>query len=123
MKILFVEDEPVNQFIAQKYFQKWSFKITFASNGKMALQKVKDEHFDLIFMDLQMPIMDGLEATKIIRNLPAPKSKTPIVLLTASLLSTIELKIGNKLFDDIMIKPFDLQKIEAIFEKHCLTTL
>jgi signal transduction histidine kinase/CheY-like chemotaxis protein/putative methionine-R-sulfoxide reductase with GAF domain/HPt (histidine-containing phosphotransfer) domain-containing protein len=79
--ILVAEDNELNQFIARSILQKWNTQVEIASNGKEAVEKVKKKTYDLILMDMQMPVMDGLMATKIIRN--ELNMTTPVIALTA----------------------------------------
>lgn len=79
--VLFVDDSIDNQFLVQTILLDWGLKVVLASNGKDALEEVKKEKFDIILMDMQMPVMDGYTASKkLIEN----KCKTPIIALTAS---------------------------------------
>ena len=79
--ILVVEDNEFNQFIAKSILEKWNTLTDIASNGKEAIEKVRMKKYDLILMDMQMPVMDGVSATRIIRN--ELNVSTPIIALTA----------------------------------------
>ena len=84
LKVLLVEDIPINQFLAQTILHDFGFEVDTAENGKIAIQLLQENDYDVILMDLMMPEMDGFEATKFIRNnLKPPKSNTPIIALTA----------------------------------------
>ena len=80
-----VEDEQINQQILQAILTKFGHKSTVAENGRIALELLKTHHFDIILMDVQMPEMDGIEATKIIRTSKSHEHirNIPIVALTA----------------------------------------
>ena len=84
--MLLVEDNPANVLVASKFLTKWEIETDTAENGQLALNAVKEsEPYDLILMDLQMPVMDGYEATRKIRQLPDTQlNKIPIIALTAS---------------------------------------
>jgi signal transduction histidine kinase/CheY-like chemotaxis protein/ligand-binding sensor domain-containing protein len=83
--ILLVEDNKVNQLVAVNFLKKWGMKTTIAQNGKEAVQLIKDKSFDLVLMDLQMPEMDGYEATRLIRAMDEPYfNEVPIIALSAS---------------------------------------
>jgi PAS domain S-box-containing protein len=115
-KALLVEDNEMNRFIAIQSLKFLGFEITEASNGLIATQILKKQNFDLIFMDIQMPIMDGVEATMIIRN--EMFIKTPIIALTANAFKhDIDLYL-SKGMNDFVTKPYDEQdffrKIEHV---------
>jgi PAS domain S-box-containing protein len=80
-RALLVEDNPTNQFVARRFIEKAGCTVEVASNGAEALEKIAAEDFDVIFMDCQMPIMDGYEATKRIRQ--GRLSSVPIIAMTA----------------------------------------
>lgn len=106
-KALLVEDNEMNRFIAIQTLKILGFEITEASNGLIATQILKKQNFDLIFMDIQMPIMDGVEATTIIRN--EMLIKTPIIALTANAFKhDIDLYL-SKGMNDFLTKPYDEQ--------------
>jgi len=120
MKILLVEDNPINIFLAKKFFMKWHIDFTVVENGRDALDMVQQNDYHLVLMDLQMPVMDGYEATKAIRNLPYNKyDRLPIVALTASAELNMEEKIRNVGMNDCIRKPFKPEelyiKISAYF--------
>lgn len=106
-KILVAEDNKVNFFVANKFLVSWGVVVTHAENGALALEFLKKEKFDLILMDLHMPVMDGIEATRIIRNSPDEKLRNiPIVALTAAIMSESHDKIENLNINDYVLKPF-----------------
>ncbi len=122
LNILLVEDESINRKFAQKLLEKVGHTVKIAMNGKEAVEHYQKEDFDLILMDLQMPIINGYEATRIIRQIEHGEFKhTPIIALTAySLQEEIDkcLAIG---LDDCMIKPINLnelnQKVRYLIKK------
>ena len=81
IKVLAVEDMPLNQMLLKIILDDFGFQRDFAENGKVAIEKLQDNSYDIILMDIQMPVMGGLEATKYIRN--KMNSKIPIIALTA----------------------------------------
>lgn len=121
IKVLIVEDNPINQLLVIKVLENQGYEITVASNGRIALEEYGKQSFDVILMDLQMPELDGYETTRIIRKMDGDKGEIPIVAMTAH---TIEgelekcVKIG---MNDYISKPFNAselyQKIEMIIEK------
>lgn len=105
--ILVVDDNYINRVLAQKVLSKWGIKVDFAENGAIALEKVKKTPYDMILMDLQMPVMDGLEATRAIRKLSGDYfRKLPIIALTASIVTNERLKIFECGMNDYVMKPF-----------------
>ena len=112
-RILLVEDNEMNRLVAINALEPYNFKIVEAENGQIAIEILKNNLFDLILMDLQMPVMGGFEATKIIRH--ELKITTPIIALTANAFKLeidkcIELGMNN-----YIIKPFEeIELIEAI---------
>lgn len=84
--ILLVEDNPINVKLAMINLQRLGHKIDVANNGQIAVNKYKENTYDLILMDIEMPIMDGIEATKLIREMENQnnlKSKVRIIAMTA----------------------------------------
>lgn len=114
-KILVAEDNKINFFVANKFLTGWGVKVTHAENGQLALEKIKMEDFDLVLMDLQMPIMDGIEASRIIRKSNIQRIKTiPIVALTAAIMSESHDRIEDLHINDYVLKPF---KPHDLFER------
>jgi len=106
-KILVAEDNKINFFVANKFLESWGVIVTHVENGSLALDEVRKHDFDLILMDLHMPVMDGIEATRIIRSMPDKKiSQMPIVALTAAIMSEAQDKIENLAINDYVLKPF-----------------
>lgn len=86
MKILLVEDNTLNQKLIQFIFKKFEYDIIIAENGLIAIEKFKNDKFDIILMDVMMTEMDGIETSKNIRNIEKENNleKTPIIALTAN---------------------------------------
>ena len=85
-RVLLVEDNPLNQQVAGEFLSRAGMKVSFASTGIQAVDQVKGQHFDLVLMDVQMPEMDGLQATRLIRTLPQGQG-LPVIAMTASALA------------------------------------
>ncbi len=100
--ILLVEDNKVNQVVAEKFLTKWGIKVEIAENGKEAVALVRKKSFDLILMDLQMPIMDGYLATKKIRSM---NKDLPILALTSSTQMSEKKRALEEGMNDYLIKP------------------
>jgi signal transduction histidine kinase len=108
IKVLLAEDNIVNQKVMYRFFERWGINLTIVENGKEAVDLVKTMNFDLILMDLQMPIMDGYEATEIIRSMKdTSKNKIPIIALTAAALSEVKKEVYASGMNDFVTKPFD----------------
>ena len=104
-RILLVEDNDLNRMVAQNSLQYFNCKVVEAENGLEAVDILKTNEFDIILMDIQMPEMDGIEATKVIRN--KLNIKTPIIALTANAFKTEIEKCRKAGMDDYVTKPFD----------------
>ena len=114
-RILVAEDNKINFFVANKFLIGWGISVTHAENGQIALDILAKEDFDLILMDLHMPVMDGIEATRIIRNSHNTQIKNiPIVALTAAIMSESHDKIQDLKINDYVLKPF---KPHDLFER------
>ena len=103
IKVLIVEDYYPNLLITQKFLEIWKIHSDFATNGEEAIHKVRQNHYDVILMDLHMPIMDGYVATQKIREF---NQDVPIIAVTASALEDITEKIQKFGLTDVIIKPF-----------------
>jgi CheY-like chemotaxis protein/HPt (histidine-containing phosphotransfer) domain-containing protein len=120
-KVLVVDDIEMNQQLAKHIMQSWGFTVDVAANGKEALQKVEGTNYDLILMDIQMPEMDGIQATERIRRLKdAVKASTPIVALTANLLKGDGDTYLQKGMNDYLPKPLDEQRLFQLVSKTLL---
>ncbi|MEI7982115.1 MAG: ATP-binding protein, partial [Bacteroidota bacterium] len=111
IKVLLVEDNKFNQFIAQAILEKWSAKTTLCENGEQAVEKLRIESFDLILMDIQMPVMDGITASSIIRE--ELKLQTPILALTANVIKGIVERCEEAGMQGYISKPFDENELYA----------
>lgn len=107
-RILVVEDVELNQHLAKHIMESWGCVVEIAENGSLAVEKVKSSDYDLVLMDIQMPVMDGMEATRQIRKIgDATKAAVPIVALTANAMKAecdSYLELG---MNDCMAKPFE----------------
>ncbi|MEO8794523.1 MAG: PAS domain S-box protein [Daejeonella sp.] len=105
--ILVVDDNEMNRILAGKVLGKWGVKVDFAENGEEALNKVQILPYDMVLMDLNMPVMNGLDATRAIRKLNGDYFRSlPIIALTASILSKEMDKIYECGMNDYVMKPF-----------------
>ncbi|MGZ3796181.1 MAG: ATP-binding protein [Pseudobdellovibrionaceae bacterium] len=112
-KVLLVEDNPINQKIALLMLEKIGCKVDVAANGMEALKSLQIFSYDLIFMDCQMPEMDGYEATRRIRRLAKPLSNIPIIALTANAFKEDQAKCLEAGMNDFVTKPVDSLTLES----------
>lgn len=123
MRILIVEDNIVNQKIAQLNLEKMGYRTDIVGDGKEALESIKTKNYSLIFMDCQMPVMDGFEATKKIRLFEAKNSsdnrkrRIPIIALTANAMKGDDEKCIQVGMDDYLAKPVSREAICHSLEK------
>ena len=115
-RILVAEDNPVNQQIIKTILKKANLIVEVANNGKEAIGLLKDEKFDAILMDIQMPEMDGLEATKRIREIPDNKN-LPIIALTANAMDEDEQMCRLAGMNGFITKPIDAEKLFKILSE------
>jgi signal transduction histidine kinase/ActR/RegA family two-component response regulator len=118
VRILVVEDNPINQLLVLKLLEKRGYETTVAENGKIAIDEYRKGDFDIILMDLQMPELDGYEATRVIRMMEGHKGEIPIVAMTAHTIKGELEKCADIGMNDYISKPFDAtelyQKIEML---------
>lgn len=107
LKVLLVEDTDMNVIVASQYLEKWGIKVEVATNGQIALQKVQEAIFDLVLMDLKMPIMDGFAATQAIRKLGPTHEKLPIIAITADTDLATQRRVYETDMNDYVTKPFN----------------
>ncbi len=112
LNILLVEDNTLNQLLAKKVLNDWGWEVEIAGDGLAAVDKVRHNDFELVLMDIQLPEMDGYQATQEIRKkLPYPKSSIPIIAMTAHAISGEEEKCYNAGMDGYISKPFNPEKL------------
>jgi signal transduction histidine kinase/ActR/RegA family two-component response regulator len=124
LRVLIAEDNPVNVMLMKKLLAKWEIAPTIAENGERAVDLMHSRSFDIILMDLQMPLMNGFDAATQIRKMSDPqKSKVPIIALTASALADIKEKVHASGMNEYVSKPFKpselLEKIKQLTAVPC----
>ena len=118
-RILLVEDNELNREIAVEILQMTGAEVETAENGKIAVEKVEASpkgSYDLIFMDIQMPVMNGYEATAAIRSLPGEKGKLPIVAMTANAFAEDVQLAKNTGMNGHIAKPLDMNKLNDVLK-------
>ncbi|WP_254845291.1 response regulator [Desulfovibrio sp. DV] len=115
-KILVVEDEDLNRMVAKMLLQKLGHDVETANNGSVALKMIEANNYDLVFMDIQMPVMDGIIATKSIRNSLELKAKAniPIVAMTAHAMSGDREHFLVAGMNDYVSKPIEIQALKDV---------
>jgi signal transduction histidine kinase/BarA-like signal transduction histidine kinase len=116
-KVLLVEDNEINRIVAIRFMQNWQMDVGYATTGDDAVNKVKGADYEIILMDLQMPKLDGYEASKQIRQLGI---ETPIIALTASVMPEIKDKVIEAGMNDYMTKPFVPERLFNILARYLI---
>ncbi len=118
LNVLLVEDNEINRIYAESLLHKWNCRVDIAENGKIAVEKLMLQPFDLVLMDVQMPVMDGFEATQAIRNGLEPARSVPILALTAN----ASLKYADRCLEagmnECISKPFTPDQLFRKLQKY-----
>ena len=118
-RILVTDDNEINRSVLQAILEPFQMTIDEAENGKEAVEKAKKNAYDLIFMDSHMPVMDGAEATKLIRELEVTTGRhTPIVATTADAITGVREQLLAAGMDDYIVKPIDIPKLSNIIQTY-----
>ena len=119
LQVLLAEDNELNQILAKRVLNNFGCEVVIAENGMIALEKLRENDFDVILMDIMMPEMDGIEATKIIRkDFPEPKKNIPILAMTAFIFTeSSDNKYLEAGMDDYILKPFNPDKLKQKIAK------
>lgn len=118
LRVLLVEDNVINQRVATKLLERLGQEVIIASDGREAVKHVQDATFDLVLMDVQMPDLDGIAATRLIRNIGAPFDKLPIIAMTANASDRHRqdcLDAGMNAFES---KPVTFQRLATILREY-----
>lgn len=119
-RVLVVEDHAVNRMLATRLLAKLGCEVEFAENGLIACERTSHQDYDLIFMDCQMPEMDGYEATRAIRERErAGNRRTPIIALTANAMSQDRERCLDAGMDDYITKPYSATDFERTLQRWC----
>ncbi len=120
-KVLVAEDVELNQFIVKHMLESWGLEVSIAGDGTQALHLLHNNYFDLVLMDIQMPDMDGMAATRLIRAMSDPaKAAIPIIALTANALKSDSEKYLAAGMNDYISKPFREAKLFQVISRNLL---
>jgi len=117
--VLLVDDNAVNQKVAGRLLERMGLTITIASDGAEAVKAYETGAFDMVFMDLQMPVMDGFEATRRIRDFEAWRPRKPIIALTANAMSGQMDRCLASGMDGFLSKPIQVDQLRSIVARYC----
>ncbi|WP_372398623.1 response regulator [Azospirillum sp. HJ39] len=117
LSVLLVEDNPIGRLVAAGFFRALGHGVTTAEDGAQALAAATGGGFDLIVMDVQMPVMDGHEASRAIRALPGKAGRVPIVALTAGTDAADDARCRAAGMDDCLHKPLTMDRLRAVLER------
>jgi two-component system, sensor histidine kinase and response regulator len=116
-KVLLVEDNLINQKVARSVLERLGCEVSLAGNGLEAVHAFAQGRFDLVLLDLQMPLMDGYAATSCLRKLEQGRHRTPIVALTASAMTGQRERCLEAGMDELLAKPLDVKRLQLILER------
>ncbi len=122
VRVLIAEDNPVNQMVAMKMLERMRCRVDVAATGAEAIEMTRRFPYDLIFMDMQMPNVDGLEATRRIRRLDGPRAQTRIVAMTANALPEDRRRCLEAGMDDYLSKPITSGALQQAMQRAKLPT-
>jgi CheY-like chemotaxis protein len=118
LQILLVEDNEVNQKVAQAMLRCLGYRADMAVNGLEALEALEVQSYDIVLMDIQMPEMDGLEATRVIRSRFSPAEQPYIIAITAyAMMYSVEMCLQAGM-NDYIVKPFNLEELKNAINGH-----
>ncbi|HEY4208576.1 MAG TPA: response regulator, partial [Puia sp.] len=115
--IMVAEDEPINMLLISEVLHKMGFKVIKAATGAEVLELLQKHDPDIIFMDINMPEMDGYTATRAIRRLKGPQADTPIIALTADAMTEDKQRCLDAGMNSFISKPFRLEEIEGVLQQ------
>ena len=121
LNILIVDDIFTNRLLLSELIQRTGHNSQQVENGKEAIDLLQTNHFDLILMDIEMPVMNGIETTNYIRKkMPPPKNQIPVIALTAHNPEYFWDEYQDIDFTYLLLKPYSVEKITDLINKYCL---
>ena len=118
LRILLAEDNPINQKLVATMLRRFGHTVTAVANGREAVTAVEDGDFEVVLMDMQMPEMDGAEATRIIRAMPLPKGALPVIALTADVMAEDRDRYFSFGINELVAKPIDWDALWQALKTH-----
>ncbi|MCF8779218.1 ATP-binding protein [Vibrio sp. IRLE0018] len=122
LHVLLVEDVHINQLVATHFLSRLGITPDVVNNGEEALNYLRKHRYDLVLMDIQMPVMDGLQAMRVIKT-EQLGHHTVFIAVTANVFEEDQQKYRQAGFDDLLAKPFNLDALQTIIDTHCHTQL
>jgi len=121
LKILLVEDEEVDRLATSKLLQFRGYDVAAVANGAEAISRLREESFDMVLMDIRMPIMDGVKATRAIRNAEAGENARNILIIALTAYAMVEdrEKCIAEGMDDYISKPVNYEELDAVIVRVC----
>jgi CheY-like chemotaxis protein len=116
--VLLVEDHPINQMLATTLLKRWGHEVVLAENGRQAIEMFPGRAWDLVLMDMQMPVMGGLEATRHIRAMERQARRIPIIAMTANAMESDRQACLDAGMDDFLAKPFAASSLHALLLRY-----
>jgi CheY-like chemotaxis protein len=118
LRVLVADDNAVNQKLAVLLLEKMGHQVVVAHNGQEALEQAQAQRFDLVLMDMHMPVMDGTDSARSIRALPHPAGQVPIIALTANAMAEARLEASQAGMNDFLVKPVRFDELKAAVERY-----
>ena len=117
-RVLIAEDSSVIQNLVKKILEFQNFEITAVKNGEQVLQMLQKEHFDIILLDINMPVMDGMESVRAIRALTdKEKAGVPVVAITGNARNYSEEEFKEAGFNEVLMKPLNFDKLVMVVKE------
>lgn len=114
-KVLIAEDSSVIQNLVKKILEFQNFEISAVKNGEQVLQLLQKEHYDIILLDINMPVLDGMETVKAIRGFEdSKKAKVPVVAITGNARNYSEEEFKDAGFNEVLMKPLNFDKLVMV---------
>lgn len=116
-RVLLVDDNAINRKLGKRFLEQMKIEVTLACNGREAFEKATESPFDLVLMDLQMPELDGVSATRKIRECNTPYNNVPIIALTANAFADVKIECKEAGMNDFLTKPLRVNELAEALER------